>query len=118
MNPPERGKLGQFLWDLRAVKKITLRQAEEATGVSNAYLSQMETGKITQPSPQVLLKISDAYDASYQKLMELAGHIRPKSEGETRSGRLPTFATEDLTDDEETELLKYLGYIRSRKGTR
>lgn len=118
MSPQERGNLGQFLWDLRAVKKLTLRQAEEATGVSNAYLSQMETGKITQPSPQVLLKISDAYDASYQKLMELAGHIKSKSEGDNRSGRLPTFATEDLTEDEEAELLKYLGYIRMRKGNK
>jgi HTH-type transcriptional regulator, competence development regulator len=118
MSPQERGKLGQYLWDLRAVKKLTQRQAEEATGVSNAYLSQIETGKITQPSPQVLLKIADAYEASYQKLMELSGHIKPKTESDERRGRLPTFATEDLSDDEEEELLKYLGYIRARKGAK
>ena len=118
MSPQERGNLGQYLWDIRAAKKLTQRAAEAATGVSNAYLSQIETGKIPQPSPQVLLKISEAYDTPYQKLMELSGHIKPASEGSERKGRLPTFATEDLSNDEEEELLKYLAFIRTRKGNK
>lgn len=116
MSPQKRGKLGQYLWDLRTVKKLSLRQAEDATGVSNAYLSQIETGKIPQPSPQVLLKIAEAYESSYEMLMELSGHIKPKSDGDVRRGRLPTFATEDLSEEEEEELLKYLAYLRLRKG--
>ena len=47
----ERGVLGQFLWDIRNARGLKLRQVEEACDVSNAYLSQLETGKIKQPSP-------------------------------------------------------------------
>ena len=33
-----------------------------------------------------------------------------------RASRLPTFAGEELTPEEEDELLKYLAFIRMRKG--
>ncbi len=35
---------------MRKEKGLTLRKVEEITGISNAYLSQLETGKIKQPS--------------------------------------------------------------------
>jgi len=35
---------------MRKAKGLTLRKVEEITGISNAYLSQLETGKIKQPS--------------------------------------------------------------------
>lgn len=46
--------LGQYLASIRADRKLTLRDVEDQTKreVSNAYLSQIETGKIQQPSPQ------------------------------------------------------------------
>ncbi|MHC4933777.1 MAG: helix-turn-helix domain-containing protein, partial [Planctomycetota bacterium] len=49
-------KLGTLLADLRMAKGLSLREVEEATGkaVSNAYLSQLENGKIKKPSPSVL----------------------------------------------------------------
>ena len=41
-------ELGGLLADLRTAKGLSLRQVEEATdkAVSNAYLSQLENGKI------------------------------------------------------------------------
>lgn len=120
MTPQERGPLGQYLWDLRQAKKLTLRQVEEACdGVSNAYLSQLETGQNRKPSPHVLHQVSDVYGGSFEKMMELAGHITPAQAGASkskRSTRLPTFAREDLTQEEEEELLKYLAFVRMRKG--
>src|SRR2546425_8968864 len=49
-------ELGALLADLRTAKGLSLRQVEEATdrAVSNAYLSQLENGKIQKPSPNVL----------------------------------------------------------------
>ena len=35
---------------MRKAKGLTLRQVEEITGISNPYLSQLETGKIASPS--------------------------------------------------------------------
>src|SRR4030095_10467564 len=46
-------ELGAMLAGLRTAKGLSLREVEEATGkaVSNAYLSQLENGKIRKPSP-------------------------------------------------------------------
>jgi hypothetical protein len=49
--------------------------------------------------------------------MEKAGYLLPSMDGETggRRKRLAAFAIDDLTAEEEEELLKYLAFIRSRK---
>ena len=71
--------LGAYLKSLRAGARMSLRAVEEATGkeVSNAYLSQLENGRIAKPSPHILHALSEVYDVSYQKLMERAGYISP-----------------------------------------
>jgi len=115
-------KLGDRLADLRRAKGMSLRKIEQATegDVSNAYLSQLETGKIKQPSPNILYSLSQVYGVSYESLMELAGYITPvgaRSDSE-KHGRVPTLAKLNLTKEEEDEILKYLGYLRSRRGKR
>lgn len=111
--------LGQYLASIRADRKMTLREVEEATNklVSNAYLSQVENDKIRQPSPNVLHTLAEIYGIDYADLMERAGHIVPmKTRAEDqRHGRVATFASHRLTPDEEGELMDYLKYIRSRK---
>lgn len=111
--------LGQYLASIRKDRGMTLRQVEEATDkeVSNAYLSQIENNKIQHPSPNVLHALSEAYVIDYGYIMELAGHITPsKTRGEDeRHGRVATFANHNLTDEEESELFKFLEYLRSRK---
>jgi transcriptional regulator with XRE-family HTH domain len=111
--------LGQYLASIREDRGFTLREVEEATNkeVSNAYLSQIETGKIQQPSPNVLHSLADIYDIDYTQLMEMAGYItqtRPRKQNQ-RHGRLATFAEHHLTPDEESELMDYLKFIRGRK---
>ena len=46
--------------------------------------------------------------------MEKAGYLLPSEDGGGRSGRLKAFAIDDLTAEEEEELLKYLAFLRSR----
>ena len=46
---------------LRKDKKLTLRQVEEITGISNAYLSQLENGKIKSPSFDTVIKLLKIY---------------------------------------------------------
>lgn len=112
--PPREQSLGDFLRTIRMSLPLTLREAEEASGVSNAYLSQIEQGKIARPSPPFLHKIAAAYGVSYETVMEKAGYVA-KNSTPRLTGRLATFAQEDLTPDEEQELLKFLGYMRSQK---
>jgi len=111
--------LGQYLASIRADRRMTLRQVEQATNkeVSNAYLSQIENGKIQQPSPNFLHILAVIYGIDYGKLMEMAGHITP-SEGRSkgqRHGRVATFAEHNLTPDEEAALMDYLQFIRRKK---
>jgi transcriptional regulator with XRE-family HTH domain len=89
---------------------------EEATGkaVSNAYLSQLENGKIKKPSPNVLHSLAEVYVVPYEALMERAGYLLPSADGGGRRKRLAAFAIDDLTAEEEEELLKYLAFLRSR----
>lgn len=50
--------------NLRSARKkngYTLRQVEDLTGISNAYLSQLETGKIKKPSFEVVVKLNKLY---------------------------------------------------------
>jgi transcriptional regulator with XRE-family HTH domain len=108
-------ELGALLADLRKAKRLSLREVEEATGktISNAYLSQLENGKIKKPSPNVLHRLAEVYVVPYEALMEKAGYLLP-SDGSRRRKRLAVFAIDDLTAEEEEELLKYLAFLRSR----
>jgi transcriptional regulator with XRE-family HTH domain len=109
-------ELGALLADLRKAKGFSLREVEEATGkaVSNAYLSQLENGKIQRPSPHVLHSLSGVYTVPYEALMEKAGYLLPSENGGGSSKRLAVFAIDDLTAEEEEELLKYLAFLRTR----
>ena len=68
---------GAYLKSLRTGLKMSLREVEEATGkeISNAYLSQLENGKISKPSPSILHSLAGVYSVPYEKLMERAGYL-------------------------------------------
>lgn len=121
--PADRSRaeaLGAYLKSLRAGLDMSLRDVEEATkkDVSNAYLSQLENGKITKPSPNILHSLAMVYGAPYEGLMERAGYISPTSsqKGDHKHGKAATFAIENLSAEEEKELLEYLSFYRSKKG--
>jgi HTH-type transcriptional regulator, competence development regulator len=102
--------------NLRAARErlgLTLREVADRTAISNAYLSQIESGKIKEPSPSMLYRLADLYNESYARLMELAGYPVPHPGEAARSahthGRLGT-----VTHEEEAKLIEYLNFMRSR----
>lgn len=107
---------GGFLKALRESKKMTLRDVEKAIDVSNAYLSQLESGKVKQPSPNTLYKLSELYQVKYELLMEKVGYPTPKIT-QTANTDTETSYTQfgDISVEEELELLDYLKFIRNRK---
>lgn len=113
-NPAEG--LGRYLKSVRLGSKMTLRDVEEATGkeVSNAYLSQLESGKIAKPSVNVLYALSVSLGVPYETLMERAGYIVPTTQ-RAETTKQGTYSIDNLTADEEKELLDYLNYIRSKR---
>ena len=111
-------KLGDFLMSLRLRDGRTLREVEDLTEkkVSNAYLSQIEKGKILKPSPNILFALAEVYSVPYDELMELAGYISARGAREAKvENRVATNALGSLNKDEEQQLLSYLGFLRSRK---
>lgn len=109
-------KLGDFLRAARGELELSLRSVESVTGISNAYLSQLETGKIKTPAPNVLHKLAGQYSVPYALLMDLAGY--PVAEPGDESEELPDQLAARIgavTDDEADQLVEYLAFIRSRE---
>lgn len=111
--------LGAFIKKARQDVSMSLRDVEEATNkeVSNGYLSQLESGKITKPSPHILYALSTALSVNYEALMQRAGYILPNSRRAdgVKHGRAATFAIDNLTAEEEKQLLEYLTFLRGKK---
>jgi len=66
--------LGSELRKARIAAGMTLRAVQSSTGISNAYLSQLETAKAENPSPAVLRKLADLYKVRYESFLTTAGY--------------------------------------------
>jgi HTH-type transcriptional regulator, competence development regulator len=108
---------GEYFKALREAKGISLREVEKQTDVSNAYLSQLESGKIKQPSPITLHKLAQYYGVEYDVVMEKVGY--PVSKPEVTNIETPKILLAarvgNISDEEEMELLEYLKFIRNKR---
>lgn len=106
--------LGETLKECRDLTGLTLRQVEEATEISNAYLSQLENSKIKKPSATVLYRLSCLYKVDIEVFLCAAGIIRDQPDGK---GILYDIAAKagQLTPQEEAQLLEYLHFLRHRE---
>lgn len=107
--------LGKTLKDARELIPLTLRQVEEAVGISNAYLSQLENEKIKKPSANVLYKLSTLYNIELNTLLAAAGIIEESSESKSKLLNSVALSAQELTLKEEEILLKYLKFLRSNE---
>jgi SOS regulatory protein LexA len=109
---------GAFLKQLRKNKGLTIRQLEKLSGVSNAYLSQIENGKRGMPNPEILKKIHGPLGVGYDDLMERAGYISP----ELRSELLPETIQTMESYNELSELISnaadiFVGSVTTADGS-
>jgi transcriptional regulator with XRE-family HTH domain len=126
MIKPGAKTLGSLIRELREAEKMSLREMEEKSKISNAYISQVENGQIKRPSPNFLHKMSEVLDYPYELLMERAGHVVPKSKESQKTSKhkisdeqrkaFAIFSTiKDLTEEEAEALLEFLNWRRSRQ---
>lgn len=109
--------LGKQLRQLRALQDKSLRQIEQETGISNAYLSQLERGKAENPSPHKLHKLADYYDVPYNTLMRAAGYIEESDQEKTPSAIESALMSLDLDEDEMELVVEFVNSVlRKRKG--
>ena len=73
-------EIGPLLRQLRG--RRSLREVTRLTGISDPYLSNIETGN-RRPGPRVLKKLAALYGVSVHELLKRAGHLEESgSEGE------------------------------------
>ncbi|MCC7302468.1 MAG: helix-turn-helix transcriptional regulator [Bacteroidia bacterium] len=129
MTAKTKKTLGEELRSARETKGFTLRQVEEVTEISNAYLSQLEHDKIKKPSANVLYRLANLYGINFSHLLTDAGIIdSPLVEtgtknftGNSAKNKAPhslggyALSSENLSPEEEKALVEYLKFIRFQK---
>jgi transcriptional regulator with XRE-family HTH domain len=100
-------EFGKYLKGLRESYDISIRELAKLSGVSNSYISQLETGKRGTPKPDILQKLAPHLNVSYEELMQAAGYIN------TENDNIPVVKVER---DIEKKLQETMDYIENQKG--
>jgi HTH-type transcriptional regulator, competence development regulator len=110
--------LSKTLHDIRLLRGHSLRAVEEATGISNTYLSQLERGDAQKPSPDKLQALAEFYKVPYTDLLRDAGYLQ-KNENKAGKGNVThttavqaALMSADLSADEEEQVVKYIQFLR------
>jgi len=110
--------LGKTLKSTRENVSLTLREVENSTGISNAYLSQLENDKIKNPSANILYKLASVYKISLDSLLTASGIIEKKEnisgENDNQSflEKEIAFYKDKLSPDEEKEIVEFIKFIK------
>lgn len=110
--------LGSLLRQARNKAGMSQRDVESDTGISNAYLSQLESGKVKEPSPRILHTLSEAYGIEYADLLVAAGYPLPTIGRRRQAAFRSSKRFGPITADEETALKDYLDFLRSKERKR
>lgn len=108
--------LGRVIKAKREIQGLSVAKAAGAARVSPAYLSKLENGGVTNPSPHFLHQLSPVLGIPYVELMRLAGYVVPKTSGRREPGIATALHSEHLSDHEAEHLLMYLKVMRQQKG--
>lgn len=111
--------LGEILKASRLKRNKKLREVEELTGISNAYLSQLENDKIKSPSANTLYKLASVYEIEIDELFFAAGIIETKRQ-KTSDDFIEKFAfhSEGLTEQDQDDVINFIKYIKFKKDNR
>ncbi len=88
---PKPSPLGQYLKELRAKKDVSLRDVEDATKISNAYLSQLETGARQSqklPPPDILRRLADYFNVTMLEMLQHTGYLDEHEVKETMEAQI------------------------------
>lgn len=109
-------ELGQLLATERKKRNMSLRDVERETGLHNAHLSQIETGGIERPHPNVLWMLASLYGLDFRRLLRLAGHTEV-DKGSRRKSLVGTALSVmgELSPAEQEEALQFMVGLRQKK---
>jgi transcriptional regulator with XRE-family HTH domain len=108
--------LAERLRERRDELDLTLREVERRTGISNAHLSQIETGKIERPDVSLLFQLAQVYDLDLVDLMDLGGHLTEGTAGSERALMAAALrAVGELPAHDKVETLNFIRRLSLRK---
>jgi len=109
--------LGQALKSTRERVSLTLKEIEVKTGISNAYLSQLENDKIKRPSASVLYKLAEVYKINLEVLLRAAGIIEHNQVTDSELSELEkeiAFYKDKLSREEELQVISFIKFLSSQ----
>lgn len=107
--------LAKTLRERRDELGLSLREVQRRTGISNAHLSQIETGKIERPEISLLFELARLYDLDLVDLMHQAGHLTRSGSGPDRAMTAAALrAVGELPAHQTAEALNYLRRLSRR----
>lgn len=112
----EENALGRKLAAARADHKWSLREVERRTGVHNAHISQIETGAIERPAPNVLWALASVYGLDLGELIRMSGHVEAAKEatpGSVVGAALRTLG--ELSPQEQEQVLDFMKELQKGK---
>lgn len=116
--------LGEDLRRLRelagAGKRLSLRDVENKTGISNEYLSQLERGVAARPAPDVLKKLAECYQVPYESLLVAAGYLREGGVVKRGSRAVPRdveaiASSAKFTEEEWREVKDFMTFVAGKR---
>ena len=125
--------LSDYIREMRKRKDWSQRDLATASGISNAEISRIESGKRKEPSPSVLKAIASALNVPVEEVLQQAGVIeRGKTavdEALKEVGSTPVSAlqpsgfdasssflsVEDLSEEEIADVKRYILFLKSQR---
>ena len=90
--------LGEYLREARMKVGLSLREVEEKSKVSNAYISLIESGKRTDPHPNILKSLATVYGLDITELMKIAGYLDIESSVDRERDQIEELFQEAISD--------------------
>lgn len=129
-SPEEFRDLADYVYFLRKLRHLSMRDVEEEAKklykkgvikkeglISYAYISNIESRRVSRPSPVILGTLAIIYNVDHEIIFEKAGYLdskRPKIE-EDVAFTLMLKEVPKMTDDEKQSLLDYIDFVKSRR---
>lgn len=113
MTSPQDLDFGSRLRTLREKRGKSLREIERVSSINSGYLSQLERGAVSQPTPSMIQRLSEAYDVPLAELMSWAGYSMPESKMTPTQARAMRYIG-DPSDDEVEAIRAVLDVLRNR----
>ncbi|SEN87062.1 Helix-turn-helix [Amphibacillus marinus] len=81
-------KIGEIIKELRNKKGISARELSRRSGISQPYLSQLETGKNNNPTNEVLKKIASGLSIEFVELIHLSNYYNAEEVEKNKINKL------------------------------